>query len=96
MNYGIFVIRVLEEPIDLIYNEYEAIKIKVQFPVLRQTDSRSELTLILWDNYRNDFLRYYKVQDYLLVEGILTFKGYKDEENEIKIIIKRIYPFLLV
>lgn len=96
MNHAIFVIKVREKPIYFKYKEYEAIEIKVQFPVLRQKDSRSELTLILWGDYRNDFLRYYKVQDYLIIEGTLTFKGYKNGENEAKIIVKKIYPFLLV
>ena len=96
MNHAIFVIKVLEKPIHFIYKEYEAIEIKVQFPILRQKNSRSELTLLLWGDYRNDFLRYYKVQDYLIIEGTFTFKGYKNGENEPKIIVKRIYPFLLV
>ena len=97
MNHGIFVIKVLEEPAQLIYKEYEAIQIKVQFPIVRQKDSRSELTLIIWGDYRKDFLRYYKVKDYLIVEGTLTFKGYKNVENEniAKVIVKKIYPFLL-
>lgn len=95
MNHGIFVIKVLEKPIHLVYKEYEAIEIKVQFPVIRQKDSRSELTLIIWGDYRKDFLKYYKVQDYLIVEGTLTFKGDKNVENEAKVIVKRIYPFLL-
>ena len=95
MNHGIFVIKVLEEPKHLVYKEYEAIEIKVQFPVVRQKDSRSELTLLIWDDYRKDFLSYYKVQDYLIVEGTLTFKGYKNIENEAKLIVRRTYPFLL-
>lgn len=95
MNDGIFVIKVLKEPTNLVYKEYEAIEIKVQFPVLRQKDSRSELTLLIWGDYRKDFLRYYKVQDYLIVEGTVTFKGYKNAENEAKVIVKKVYPFFL-
>lgn len=95
MNHAIFVIKVLEKPTHLIYKEYETIEIKVQFPILRQKNSSSELTLLLWGDYRKDFLRYYKTQDYLIIEGTLTFKGYKNEENEPKIIVKKIYPFLL-
>ena len=95
MNHAVFVVKVVEKHVDLSYKEYQAIQIKVQFPVLRQKDSRSELTLLLWGNYRNDFIKYYKVQDYLIVQGTLTLKGYKNGENEPKVIVKRIYPFLL-
>ena len=96
MNDAIFVVKVVDKPINLIYKEYEALQIKVKFPVLRQKDSRSELTLLLWGDYRNDFIKYYKVQDYLIVQGTLTLKGYKNGENEPKLIGKRIYPFVLV
>lgn len=98
MNHAIFIIKVLDkhEPIHFIYKEYEAVEIKVQFPVSRYKDSRSELTLILWGEDRKDFLKCYKVQKYLVIKGTLTFKGYKNGENEVKIITKRIYPFLLV
>lgn len=96
MNHAIFVIKVLDKPIHFIYGEDEAIEVKIQFPILRQKNFRSELTLLLWGDYRNDFLRYYKTQDYLIIQGTLTFKGYKNGENEPKLIAKRIYPFLLV
>nr|YP_009327092.1 hypothetical protein [Pleurocladia lacustris]ANS57620.1 hypothetical protein [Pleurocladia lacustris]ANS57764.1 hypothetical protein [Pleurocladia lacustris] len=95
MNHTIFVVRVVDDPVHLIYKEHETIQIKVRFPVLRQKDSKSELILLLWGDYRNDFLKYYKVQDYLIIEGTLTLKGYKNMENEPKVIVKRIYPFLL-
>lgn len=96
MNHAIFVVRVIGKPVHLIYNEHESIEIRVQFPALRQKDFRSELTLLLWGDYRNDFLKYYKVQDHLIIEGTLTLKGYKNSENEVKLIVKRMYPFLLV
>ena len=96
MNHGIFVVKVVDKPVHLNYKEYETIEIKVQFPILRQKDSRSELTLLIWGDYRNDFLKYYKVQDYLIIQGTLTLKGYENGENKPKVIVKRIYPFLLV
>ena len=96
MNHSIFVVKVIGEPVHLVYKEYETIEIKVQFPVIRQKDSRGELTLLLWGDSRNDFLKYYKIQDHLIIECILTLKGYKNGENEAKVIIKKLYPFLLI
>lgn len=95
MNDSVFVVKVVEKLVDLNYKEYEATQVKVQFPVLRQKDDRSELTLILWGDYRNDFMKYYKVKDYLIIQGILTLKGYKNGENEPKVIARKIYPFRL-
>lgn len=96
MNHSIFVVRVLNEPIHLTFNEYQTIEIKVQFPALRQKSFKNEFTLLLWGDYRDDFLKYYKVRDYLIVEGTITLKGYAERENEVKVIVKKLYPFLLV
>ena len=96
MNHAIFVVKLVEKPSNLIYKEDKPLEIKVQFPVLRQKDSRSELTLILWGDYLTKFLKEYKVEDYLIIEGTLTWKVYKNRGNEAKVIVKRIYPFTLV
>nr|YP_011005681.1 hypothetical protein V2479_pgp011 [Cutleria multifida]WAM62685.1 hypothetical protein [Cutleria multifida] len=96
MNHALFVVKVIKNPIHLIYKELETIEIKVEFPAPRQKNSKNQLTLLLWGSYREDFLKYYKVQDYLIVEGILTLKGYQNEDNEVKVIVKRLYPFLLI
>ena len=61
MNHAIFVVKAIGEPVHLVYKGYETIEIKVQFPVLRQKDYMGGLTLLLWGDYRNDFLKYYKV-----------------------------------
>nr|QWK43758.1 hypothetical protein [Desmarestia aculeata] len=96
MNHAIFVVKVIKNPVHLIYNDDQIIEIKVQFSVPQSNTSKNELTLVLWGEYRDNFLKYYKVQDYLIIEGIITLKGYKDEGNEVRVIVKRLYPFLLV
>lgn len=99
MNHAIFVVKVIEKPVHLIYKECQAMEIKVKFPAPRQKNSRNELTLLLWGDYKGDFVKYYKTQDYLIIEGTLTSKGYVNEDNEInevKIIVKKLYPFLLI
>nr|YP_009691352.1 hypothetical protein [Laminaria digitata]QEG58108.1 hypothetical protein [Laminaria digitata] len=99
MNHAIFVVKVIEKPVHLIYKECQSMEIKVKFPAPRKKNSINELTLLLWGDYKGDFVKYYKAQDYLIIEGTLTSKGYANEENEInetKIIVKKLYPFLLI
>nr|QWK42339.1 hypothetical protein [Postelsia palmaeformis] len=96
MNHGIFVVKVIGKPVQLIYKECQSMEIKVKFPARRQKNSINELTLLLWGDYKGDFVKYYKTQGYLIIEGTITSKGYADEENEVKIIVKKLYPFLLV
>ena len=61
-----------------------------------QKNFKNELTLLLWGEYRNDFLRYYKIQDYLIVDGTLALKNTDGGDNEVRIIVKKLYPLLLV
>jgi len=99
MNHAIFVVKAIEKPVHLIYKECQYMEIKVKFPAPRQKNSRNEMTILLWGDYKGDFVKYYKTQDYLIIEGTLTSKGYINEENEInevKIIVKKLYPFLLL
>ena len=92
MNHAFFIVKVVKSPIHLMYKEYETVEIKVEFPILRQKNSKNEIVLLLWGEHRTDFLKYYKIQDYLLIEGIITLKS----NSEIKVTVKRLYTFLLV
>lgn len=98
MNHGIFIIKVLENPKHLVINETPIIKVSVKFTSGNHKLSNFKLTLVLWGGFREDFINYYKVKDYLLVEGIVTSKGETNEKNkkeEVNLIAKRVYPFLL-
>lgn len=89
MNHAIFVIKVCKNPVHSVHCEQKIIEIEVQFPTPRQKNYKNKFKLILWGNHKDDFLKYYKIQDYLLVEGIITI----NTDNDIKITVKRIYPF---
>nr|QWK41912.1 hypothetical protein [Protohalopteris sp.] len=95
MNHAIFLVKLITNPVHLSYNAHHTIELGVQFAGATHKNFKNELTLILWGYHRDDFLKYYKIQDYLVVEGILTVKDYKTDETKLKIIAKRIYPFLL-
>ena len=93
MNHAFFIVKVVKPPIHLMFKDYETIEIKVEFPTSRQKNSKNEIILLLWGNHREDFLKYYKVQDYLLIEGIVTLNV---NNKKIKVTVKKLYPFLLV
>nr|WRW10713.1 hypothetical protein ASMI161 [Ascoseira mirabilis] len=96
MNHAIFIVKVINTPIHLIYSNFQTIEVKVRFPITRKKNSINELTLLLWGQSKDDFLKYYKIQDYLIIEGILTLHDYKNEDNDANIVVKRLYPFLLI
>ncbi|CAL8412600.1 unnamed protein product [Dictyota dichotoma] len=95
MNHGIFIVKIIEKSINLNYNGEEVLKILIEFPQIKSKISKKYLNLILWGTFREDFLKYYKIKDYLLIEGIITNSNYENEEDEINLIAKRVYPFLL-
>ena len=95
MNHGIFIVKIIEKASDLNYNNELLLKIPVQFPQIKSKLSKPYLNLILWGTFREDFLKYYKIKDYLLIEGIITSNNYESLKEEINLIAKRVYPFLL-
>lgn len=95
MNHGIFIVKIIEKSIDLTYSTELVLKIPIQFAQIKSKTSQQPLSLILWGTFREDFLKYYKIKDYLLVEGIITSSNYQNQEDEINLIAKRVYPFLL-
>nr|YP_011006241.1 hypothetical protein V2485_pgp012 [Dictyotopsis propagulifera]WAM63245.1 hypothetical protein [Dictyotopsis propagulifera] len=95
MNHGIFIIKVIENPQDLNFQTTSFLKILVCFAKAQHKAVKTEINLILWGNFKEDFINYYKIKDYLLVEGIITSKTYTDQKEEVNLIAKRLYPFLL-
>ncbi len=95
MNHGLFIIKVLENPEHLIINETPLLKVSVKFTSSNQKLSNFKLTLILLGGFREDFINYYKVKDYLLIEGIITSNFNSSKDQEVSLIAKRVYPFLL-
>nr|YP_010185312.1 hypothetical protein Ycf41 [Ishige okamurae]QVJ99656.1 hypothetical protein Ycf41 [Ishige okamurae]WAM64092.1 hypothetical protein [Ishige okamurae] len=91
MNHGIFIIKVIRNPTHLVYCEQDIIEAEVQFATPKQKNSRNEFKLILWGGHKEDFLRYYRVQDYLLIEGIIIIT----DNDTVKITVKRLYPFII-
>jgi hypothetical protein len=68
---------------------------RVQFPQVRGT---SIVSLKFLGNIGKDIIRYYKVNDYILIEGYLKLKNQKlsnlsnQKEEQIEITVLRIYP----
>lgn len=94
MNHAIFLVKLITPPIQLNDDlHHNTIEVGVQFAGANYRNLKNQFDIILWGEHADDFLKYYKIQDYLVIEGIMTSKGYN--KSNLKIIAKRIYPFLL-
>jgi len=98
-NYIGGVIKILEPPKQkLIKNNLFVTRFRAQIPQLRNTRI---INVTFWGNLARDVATYYKVNDYLLVEGYLSLRNKKNSNlsgspsKKVELTVLKVYPFLL-
>jgi single-stranded DNA-binding protein len=93
------IVKILETPKQKIFNSNVQItEFRVQFPQVRQT---SLVHLTFWGNLAIDTANYYKVNDYILIEGYISVRDRKQsnkvisKSKKVEITVLKIYPLLL-
>jgi hypothetical protein len=93
------VVKILESPKDKrISNTISVTQCRVQFPQIRQD---CLVHLKFWGNLADDVANYYKINDYILIEGYLSINDnltiYSSRRilKKIEITVLKVYPFLL-
>jgi len=93
------VVKVLETPKqEIINNNILVTRFRVQFPQVR---NNCIVHLKFWGNLARDVTTYYKINDYILIEGYLSLKDNQIDNSsiqmskKIEITVLKIYPFLL-
>ena len=93
------IVKILETPKQMNFNpNIQVTKFRVQFPQVRQT---SLVHLTFWGNLAIDTANYYKVNDYILIEGYISVRDRKQLNNviskskKVEITVLKIYPLLL-
>lgn len=92
MNHAVIIIKVDSKPVFFNQCDQELIKIDVKFSSSKRKESEDRIELVLWGEHKENFLKYYQIHDYLLVEGIVVID---EPENAIKLTSKRLYPYFL-
>jgi single-stranded DNA-binding protein len=98
-NYIGGIVKILEVPKQKFLNNTIAVtEFRVQLPQVRNT---TIVHLIFWGNLARDVATYYKINDYILIEGYLSLRD-KQSSNliaqsskQIEITVLKLYPFLL-
>jgi single-stranded DNA-binding protein len=98
-NYIGGIVKILEVPKQKFLNNTTAVtEFRVQLPQVRNT---TIVHLIFWGNLARDVATYYKINDYILIEGYLSLRD-KGSSNliaqpskQIEITVLKLYPFLL-
>ena len=98
-NYVSGIVRILENPKQkIINNNIIVTRFRVQFPQVR---NNCIVQLTFWGNLASDVKTYYKINDYILIEGYLSLREQQTVKTKIQfskkinITVLKIYPFLL-
>ena len=99
MNYTNFIVKILSKPEKSSFeNDISVTELIGKFFQFK-TNNQTICKLSIWGNLAYDSLQYYNVNDYLIVEGYLSFrKSILEESNvttDIEISVFKIYPFSL-
>jgi single-stranded DNA-binding protein len=99
MNHIGAIVKILETPKQKFINSNTfVIKFRVQLPQVRKIRI---VELVLWGNLANSVLNYYKVNDYILIEGYISFRENESSNKnnkpfkKVTITVLKVYPFLL-
>ena len=100
-NYVGSIVKIVEPPIQKVVNKkIVKTQFRVQFPQLRNTRL---VNLVFWGNLARDVIDYYQVNDYIMIEGYLSFhikpnnkaKLVKQNLKKVQITVSKIYPLSL-
>ena len=99
MNYIGAIVKILEIPKPKFINSNTlVIKIRVQLSQVRKIRT---VRLVIWGNLAREVLNYYKINDYILIEGYVSLQdtiSYNQNRKSLKkvtINALKVYPFLL-
>ena len=102
MNYTSFIGKIIKKPEQSFFNNNTSVtEIIIKFPQLRSTDSGNILHLSIWGNLASDYIEYYDVNDYIVVEGYISLRESlsnslnSNTDKQVEISVFKIYPFIL-
>ena len=76
-------------------NSVSMTHVRVQFSQIR---NKRVINLIFWNNLAHDILNYYKINDYILIEGYFSSQNHNGKLSTFKkfsITVLKVHPFQL-
>ena len=96
MNYSTFIVKIIKKPVQSFFkNNISLTEFVGQFPQVRTKNSRNTIRLTVWGNLSYDVLKYYKLNDYVVIEGYVSSRTNSRNNKQSEISVFKIYPFLL-
>ena len=98
-NFMAGIIKILESPKEKVWNNNTiSVEFRAQLPQIRQNQM---VKIAVWGNLAHDVLNYYKINDYILIEGFVSLRSQSllsskgQQSKKVEITVLRLYPFLL-
>jgi hypothetical protein len=98
-NYFGGVIKILEPPKQkFLKNNHILVTFRAQLPQIRKNRI---VRIFVWGRLAKDVLNYYKVNDYILIEGYVSLKAKSSKfstriiSRKVEISVFKVYPFIL-
>ena len=96
MNYSNFIVKVIKGPKQKFFKKNIVLtELHVQFPSTRTNNKKvsNTMDLLIWGYLGQDIIKYSKINDYFLVEGFISLRKKRfDNNQQIKISVTKIYP----
>jgi len=102
MNYSIFIVKIIKTPEQSFFEDDTALtEAWVKFPQFLNQNYIDVFKISAWGNLAYDLNKFYKIDDYVLIEGFLSLKeNYQQNyihknEKYIEFTVNKLYPFIL-
>lgn len=100
MNISSFLVKIISVPKQrLIDANISVVETQVQFSSIRKKNFLDRFKIAIWGNLSNEFIHYYTVGDYIIIQGIISFEQPTNKNRDkkaVKFTVIKLYPFLLV
>jgi single-stranded DNA-binding protein len=96
MNYSCFIVKIINDPIRSQFEDNVSLaEMMVKFSIVRKKKTIEEFRVLVWGNLAEDIIKYYKKNDYIIIEGYLRNISEPGMKDQVEISAKKVYPFLL-
>ena len=99
MNYVGGIVQILEIPkLQSLSNNISRTEFRVKLPQIRKNKAATIIRLVFWGDFAYDVANYYRVNDYILIEGYLAYKKEDLSHRLLKtleITVFKVYPLFL-
>ena len=102
MNHNFFLVKIISKPEQSFFKEEKALtEVMVKYiPISKKSNCIDTFNLSIWGTLSYDIVKYYNINDYILVEGFISIRNNNlknkifIKNKQIDLSVLKVYPFL--